>query len=304
MTAFAVMLMAALDVWSVSPDVTDAARAAIPGWWDQAANHALSDVERSDIRLGIGFPVFNVEDRDTSAFLADLNPRRNVHNWQVVYPVMDRQDRTIGWLSVMVFDDSRGPKAGVFSWGRGRLFFLTQVEETKKKTDVDRVLGVVNAGICSPDLWVVYVDKHGKTNKQAFSSAFDRAHTVDTIIVGTLCDVRRRGLTLTESPDSSVSETRSFDLGTISVERVLKGDWPAGKCRICFPSQSQNGEVPPFACPPDVSIGDRRIWYLNSNYVMLTHRLMLWESLGVVSLDYLDQVEKEIAEDGSAKISK
>jgi hypothetical protein len=306
MTAFAVVLMAALDVWSVSPATADAAKAGIPGWWDQASR-SLPEVERTDLHLDVGFPVFNIDESATPAFLADLNPRHNAHNWQVIYPVLDRENRAIGWISVMVFDDSRGPKAGGYSWGRSRLAFVTQVEETKRMPDVDRILGVVTSDVCGPDLWVVYVDRHGNASKRAFSSTFDFARTVDTIVVGTLSDVRVRGLTLTESPDSSVAQTRSFDLGTISVERALKGGWSGGNCRICFPSRAQNGDVPSFACPPNVRVGDRRIWFLDSSYVMLTRRLMLWESRGAVSLDYLDQVEKEIAEDAHApapKVSK
>lgn len=299
MTALAVLLTAALDVWSVSPSVTKAAEAGIPGWLDQVPPSVVSGDARRDVHLGAGFPVFSLDDRDVPAFLTDLNPRRNIHNWQVVYPVLDRDEQEIGWIGVMVFDDSRGPKAGTFSWGRGRLVFVTQVNETKKMSDVARILGLVNPGNCGPEMWVIYVDKSGKTAKKAFSTAFDRARSTDKIVIGTVSDIRERALTITESPDSSSSSTKFFDIATLTVDRVLKGSAWTGKMRIFFPSHE-----PRIACAPEVRSGDHRIWYLDSQYSMLLQRLMLSESQCVVSLKYLDQVEKEIAEDAARPASK
>jgi hypothetical protein len=127
---------------------------------------------------------------------------------------------------------------------------------------------------------------------------------MDTIVIGTVSEVRERALTITESPDSSSLSTRFFDVGTLTVERVLKGSGWIGKMYIFFPSHVRPGDELPTACPPDIRDGDHRIWYLESQYVMLVRRLLLSESQCVVSLDYLDQVEKEIAEDASQPASK
>jgi hypothetical protein len=75
---------------------------------------------------------------------------------------------------------------------------------------------------------------------------------------------------------------------------MLKGPGERRSVKVCFPSQPEDDEVGSY-CPPRLENGDRRIFFLDSGSQGLTRYALLHSGHYVLSVEHLEQVEREIA---------